>query len=395
MGIIIDHNKCILCNNCLTKCPFGALELKDGKVEVNAACKMCRLCLKNCPVEAITEEKATMKPSLNKDEWRDILVYVEHDGKSIHPITYELIGKALELAKVIDEKVICLMIGDKIKDLAYELLEYGVSQVDVYDRKELKYFRADLYKDVFVDCIKRRKPNTVLVGATVSGRSLAPRVAAYFKTGLTADCTVLKMREDTDLVQIRPAFGGNIMAQILTTANRPQFATVRYKVMDQAKRVKPFGKVEIIDQKGSDLTSKIEILKVEEKPTSESIEDAEVLVAIGRGIKDEKTITKIEKIAELLHGKIACSRPLVEDGRYSVYRQIGLSGRSVKPKLIITFGISGAIQFTAGMKDSEMIIAINTDPEAAIFDIAHVAIVADGNIIADKLLRYLEENKNA
>ncbi len=389
MGIIIDHSKCVLCKACINKCPFNALEIKDDKVEVNAGCKMCRICIKTCPFKAISEEVIINKPSIDKDSWRDILVYLEHDNNTIHPVTYELIGKAKELASVIDQKVHCLMIGHDIKELAEELLNYGVDEVDVYDDERLAYFRSDVYKKVFVDCIDRRRPNTVLVGATVSGRSLAPRVAAYYKTGLTADCTILEMRENTDLVQIRPAFGGNIMAQILNTDHRPQFATVRYKVMDKAKKEVPHGKINMIDTKDLDLSSKIEILKVIDKPQIEGIEDAEVLVTIGRGVKDEKTILKIEKFAELIGAEISCTRPLVESGRYSVYKQIGLSGRSVKPKLIITFGVSGAIQYTAGMKNSEMIIAINTDKDAPIFDIANVAIVADAGEVIDRLLKKL------
>ena len=389
MGISIDHGKCVLCKVCLSKCPFNALELKDGKIEVNAACKMCRICIRSCPEKAISEEVITNKTNIDKDSWRDILVYVEHDNKTIHPVTFELIGKAKELAEVIHQKVHCLMIGYQIKDLAEELLAYGVDEVDVYDDEKLAYFRSDIYKDVFVHCIDRRKPNTVLVGATVSGRSLAPRVAAYYKTGLTADCTILRMRTSTDLVQIRPAFGGNIMAQILNTDHRPQFATVRYKVMDKAAREIPHGKVNIIDTEKLALSSKIEILKVIDKPQIEGIEDAEVLITIGRGIKDEKTIGKIEKLAEMIGAEISCTRPLVESGRYSVYRQIGLSGRSVKPKLIITFGVSGAIQYTSGMKNSELIIAVNNDPNAAIFDIAHVAVVADAGEIVDRLLKKL------
>ena len=389
MGIIIDHSKCVLCKACINKCPFNALEIKDDKVEVNAGCKMCRICIKTCPFKAISEEVIINKPSIDKDSWCDILVYVEHDNNTIHPVTYELIGKAKELAKVIDQKVHCLMIGYDIKELAQELLNYGVDEVDVYDDERLAYFRSDVYKKIFVDCIDKRRPNTVLVGATVSGRSLAPRVAAYYKTGLTADCTILEMRENTDLVQIRPAFGGNIMAQILNTDHRPQFATVRYKVMDKAKKEAPHGKVNMIDTKDLDLSSKIEILKVIDKPQIEGIEDAEVLVTIGRGVKDEKTILKIEKFAELIGAEVSCTRPLVESGRYSVYKQIGLSGRSVKPKLIITFGVSGAIQYTAGMKNSEMIIAINTDKDAPIFDIANVAIVADAGEVIDRLLKKL------
>ena len=305
-------------------------------------------------------------------------------------MTLELIGKAHELARVIGQQVNCLMIGDHIEQAADSLLDYGVANVYLYEDARLQYFRADNYTEVFEDCIQRSHPAVVLVGATVSGRSLAPRTAARFRTGLTADCTVLEMRENTDLVQIRPAFGGNIMAQILNTNHRPQFATVRYKVMDPAVKQARIGKVVSCPIDPAKLDSKIEWLKIENKEQEVSISDAEVLVAVGRGVKDEKTLALIEALAQKLHAQMACSRPVVESGRYDVRRQIGLSGRTVKPKLILTFGISGAIQFTAGMKGAEKIIAVNTDPQAPIFDLAHVAVVGDAGQIAENMLKEME-----
>lgn len=388
-GLVIDEKKCVLCRLCAKQCPFQAMQIINGKVEINAACKMCRLCLKNCPKQAIFEQKDDVTV-LDKSEWKDILVYVEHTDGKIHPVTIELIGKALELAKVIHQKVRCLMIGSEIVEAADSLLDYGVHSVEVYDNPQLRYFRSDNYTEVFEDCILHLKPTVVLVGATVSGRSLAPRVAARFQTGLTADCTVLEMRENTDLVQIRPAFGGNIMAQILNTNHRPQFATVRYKVMDPAMKQDRVGEIHLCSIEDKRLCSKIGICKVEPKVQQKNISDADVLIAIGRGVKDEKTIQLLEKLAQILHGEIACSRPLVESGRYSVDRQIGLSGRTVKPKLIMTFGISGAIQFTAGMKGAEKIIAVNLDENAPIFELAHVAVVADVSEFVQKMIEEVE-----
>lgn len=393
-GIVIDEKKCVLCGLCVRQCPFQAMQINNGKVEINAACKMCRMCLKNCPKQAIFEEQEEKKEILDKSEWKDILVYVEHTDGKIHPVTIELIGKAFDLARVINQKVRCLMIGSEIEEKADSLLDYGVSSIEVYDEPELRYFRSDNYTEVFEDCIHRLKPAVVLVGATVSGRSLAPRVAARFKTGLTADCTVLEMRENTDLVQIRPAFGGNIMAQILNADHRPQFATVRYKVMDPAKKQERIGHIHRCTVDAQKLKSKINILEIVQKAQQQSISDADVLIAVGRGVKDEKAIQLLEKLACVLHGEIACSRPLVESGRFHVNRQIGLSGRTVKPKLIMTFGISGAIQFTAGMKGSEKIIAVNTDANAPIFDLAHVAVIADAAEFAQKLMEEMEDQVN-
>ena len=389
-GLVIDPKKCTRCGLCITQCPFNAMAMVDGQVQINAACKMCRMCLRNCPSQAISEQVDAPQPQIDKSQWHDILVYVEHSDGRIHPVTLELIGKAHELARVIGQQVNCLMIGDHIEQAADSLLDYGVANVYLYEDARLQYFRADNYTEVFEDCIQRSHPAVVLVGATVSGRSLAPRTAARFRTGLTADCTVLEMRENTDLVQIRPAFGGNIMAQILNTNHRPQFATVRYKVMDPAVKQARIGKVVSCPIDPAKLDSKIEWLKIENKEQEVSISDAEVLVAVGRGGKDEKTLALIETLAQKLHAQMACSRPVVESGRYDVRRQIGLSGRTVKPKLILTFGISGAIQFTAGMKGAEKIIAVNTDPQAPIFDLAHVAVVGDAGQIAENMLKEME-----
>ena len=387
-GLIIDTKKCVHCGLCVKQCPFNAMSMVNGEVQINAACKMCRLCLKNCPVGAISEQKEEVQ--IDKSLWHDILVYVEHSNGKLHPVTLELIGKAQQLASVIHQKVNCLIIGEDIMDCADSLLDYGVNEVFCYSDPQLKYFRSDNYTEAFADCIEKSHPAVVLVGATVSGRSLAPRTAARFRTGLTADCTVLEMRENTDLVQIRPAFGGNIMAQILNTNHRPQFATVRYKVMDTAEKQPRKGKVTVCELPEEKLKSGIEWLSVTEKQQEVTISDAEVLVVAGRGVKDEKTMNTLREIAEQLHGQLACSRPLVESGLFDVHHQIGLSGRTVKPKLIITFGVSGAIQFTAGMKGSEKIIAINNDPQAPIFELAHIAIVGDAAQIAEQLLKQMK-----
>ena len=389
-GLVFDAARCTHCGLCVRQCPFSALSMENDRLEVSAACRMCGVCVRSCPQQAIRMEKAD-QPALDKRQWRDILVYVEHDEGKIHPVTLELIGKAHELASVVGQHVRCLMIGDQIEQAADTLLDYGVAEVLVAQDPQLRYFRSDNYTAVFAEAIRMRRPAVVLVGATVSGRSLAPRVAARFRTGLTADCTVLQMRENTDLVQIRPAFGGNIMAQILNTHHRPQFATVRYKVMDPAHRRPRTGQVVRMTLNETMLKSRIQLLKTEPHPQQTSIADAEVLVAVGRGIRDEKTLQQIQRLAGKLGAQLACSRPLVESGRFPVYRQIGLSGRTVKPKLILTLGISGAIQFTAGMNQAEKIIAVNTDPQAPIFDLAHVAVVGDAARITEQMLKEMEE----
>lgn len=391
--LVINHEKCIQCELCVAQCPFSAMNMVNGKVETNAACKMCRICVKNCPVGAITvEEEKTAE--IDKSLWNDLLVYVEHDNESIHPVSYELIGKALELAKPVNMKVAALMAGKNIKELAENLLYSGVDRVYLYEDDSLETFRVDSFANVFEDCINKMKPSVCLVGATTTGRSLAPRVAVRFQTGLTADCTSLEMRENTDLVQIRPAFGGNIMAKIINTKCRPQFATVRYKVMNAPEMLKEKqGRIIECEVTDEMKLSGIEILKVEKKAKVSSIEEAEILVVAGSAIKDEKGMDMIREFASLLNASVAVTRPMVEKGLGHVNQQIGLSGRTVKPKLIITCGVSGAIQFTAGMKNSEMIVAINSDPNAPIFELAHYAVVDDIYALLPKLMEAMKEGQ--
>lgn len=375
--ITIDSNKCNLCGLCLTVCPFNACEIIEGKVEINAACKMCRLCIKNCPNTALTIA-ASEEPEINKSEWKGVMIFVEHHEGEIHPITYELAGKASELAKKIEHPVYAVFIGSGVSEIADELTAYGIDRVFVYDYNQLKYFKADIYTNVFEDCIRKIKPSVVLVGATPVGRSLAPRLSTRFRTGLTADCTKLEIRPNTDLVQIRPAFGGNIMARIVTKNSRPQFATVRYKVMNPAECIPGFkGIVEQCQINADRLNSGIEVLEVRRKEKQPDITEADVLVVAGRGLKEKKDVAMLEELAALIGGQVASTRGLVEDGWMHYTKQIGLSGRTVKPKLIITCGVSGAVQFTAGMNGSDNIIAINNDKNAPIFKIAQYGLVGD------------------
>lgn len=389
--LVIYHEKCSLCSKCVQVCPFNAIELKNNRIEINSACKMCKICIKNCPEKAISlvESQRTM---VDKNQWKGILVYVEHFNGDIHPVTLELIGKAKELAAKLGHSISCVFIGDNIHSKAKELVNYGVDKVYVYQHEELKHYRADVYANAFEDCILKAKPSIVLVGATLVGRSLAPRVSVRFRTGLTADCTSLEVRDNTDLVQIRPAFGGNIMAQIITPYTRPQFATVRYKIMNKAECVSDLnGTIEICSIFPFQFESRIKVLDTVPKEKIPSISDADVLVAGGRGLKNKKDLAMLEELASLLGGQVAVTRPLVEAGWAHYTQQIGLSGRTVKPKLIITCGISGAIQFTACMSSSEHIFAINTDKNAQIFKVAHYGVVGDLYQIIPELIKKIKK----
>ena len=285
-----------------------------------------------------------------------------------------------------------ITVPTKMEKKAEELLAYGVDQVFVYDRKELEHFSVLTYANVFADFITRIRPSSILVGATNAGRSLAPRVAARFRTGLTADCTVLEMKENTDLVQIRPAFGGNIMAQIVTPKNRPQFCTVRYKIFSAPPVTKdPSGTIRTMEVTDGMIDRRIRVEEIIHKPKEIDISEAEVIVAVGRGVKSQADLELIRELAVALDAQLACTRPLIECGWFDARRQIGLSGRTVKPKLIITIGISGSVQFAAGMRGAECIIAINTDRKAPVFDIANIGLVGDWYEILPRLLKTVKE----
>lgn len=373
-------------------CPFKALEDNNGKLEINAGCKLCKLCVKKGQPGAMEFVEEEAGPQVDKSLWKGITVYVDHVEGDIHPVTLELLGKARELADKIGHPVQALFLGSGIGDKAHELLHYGVDKVYVVDTPELMDFKIESYTAAFEAYINKVKPSAILVGATSVGRQLAPRIAARFKTGLTADCTILDMHDNTDLVQIRPAFGGNIMAEILTTNTRPQLATVRYKVMNAPERSQEAkGEVVPLEVPADKLKARMEVLGIIKKEKEKTIESAEVLVVAGRGLKKPEDIAMVRQLAEALGGDVACTRPLVEAGWMEAAHQIGLSGRTVRPKLIITCGVSGAIQFVAGMNNSEQVVAINSDPEAPIFKVANYALVGDIYEIIPQLIEKIKQ----
>ena len=368
----------------ISLCPFNAISYEGGKLDISSACKMCKMCVHKG--EGVIEFVEDIK-EIDKSLWKGVCVYADCSGGKIHRVTYELCGKARELASVTGHEVYGILIGYNVGENAKDLLKYGVDKVFVYDHEAFKDFRIEPYTAAFCDFIEKHKPSSILVGATNLGRQLAPRVAARCKTGLTADCTVLEMKENTDLVQIRPAFGGNIMAQIITPNTRPQFCTARYKVFSEpVPNENPTG--EIINMQVTDdmLSSAINVLESKEKPKDIDISEADVIVAVGRGAASESMRQSAAELADLLGGVVACTRPMVESNIFDAKHQIGLSGRTVKPKLIIALGISGAVQFAAGMKSSDCIVAVNTDKNAPIFDVAHYCIVGDVNEIVPKLI---------
>jgi electron transfer flavoprotein alpha subunit len=371
-------------------CPFGAFEVVNNELQISSGCRVCKMCVRKGRAEVCTFVEDEIVEQIDKSLWKGVSVFIEHDEQRIHPVSFELIGKAKELAGKINHPVFAVLMGDEVDRFAEQILEYGVDKVYIYKDERFAHFNVERYAAAMENFYKEIKPVAVLYGGTSVGRSFAPRVAARFRTGLTADCTMLDMKENTDLVQIRPAFGGNVMAQIVCPNHRPQMSTVRYKIFKMPQKVKPFGEKIFMDVSKLDLETGITLKDIVKKDATVDISEADVIVACGRIFKTEEDFKMANELAGLLGGVVAVTRPLVEAGLADSKLQIGLSGRTVAPKLIITLGVSGAVQFVAGMSGSETIIAINSDPNASIFDVAHYGIVGDVFKIVPELIKKIK-----
>lgn len=395
MGLVINQDKVNkeIAEKLIDICPFKQISYDDNQLYIGSGCKVCKICIK-ASNGAITFSENEIE-QVDKDKYQGILVFVEHSKGKIHGVTFELLNKAKELAKVINQPVYALIIGSGNLNHTDDLFCYGADRVFSYERDELENFLVEPYTTVFEDFINKFKPSSILVGATDIGRTLAPRVAARFKTGLTADCTALEMKNNTDLVQIRPAFGGNIMARIITPNKRPQMCTVRYKIFDKGEKREVTDKqIEKLSIDENKLSSRIKIKDIVEKTLEVDISEADMIIACGRGVKQKADLEMIEKLCNQIGARMACTRPLMEKGWFNPKQQIGLSGRTVKPKLLITVGVSGSVQFVAGAKGSDCIIAINSDTHAQIFDVANYGYVGDWYKILPDLINKIEEYRN-
>jgi len=305
----------------------------------------------------------------------DVLVFAENNDGKVHPVSYELLGKGRELADSLGVDLNAVLLGWRMENEALELIYRGADNVFLYDHPSLEEFDVIRYTRNIVKMVRETKPDIFLVGATRIGRTLAPRIAAALRTGLTADCVDLKLDEEGNLVQVRPAFSGNIMAQIVTKT-RPQMATVRYKVMKMPERdTEREGeiirmKVDVIEETGMRIVEKTRADEVE-------IAEADVVVSGGRGLKRPEDFSLLEELASLLGGVVGSSRPLVDAGWISKDHQVGFSGNTVKPRIYIACGISGSPQHLFGMRDSDIIIAVNKDPTAPIFNVSDYGVVGD------------------
>lgn len=402
MSVIIKIDKCTGCETCLDSCPFDAIELKDGKANINEYCNACMACLEVCEEGAIIEIKdlptgqAGAEKTVAKDfsDYKDVLIFAEQREGSIAPVSYELIGAGRRLAAELGTSVHALLLGAD-ENAANELIKWGADKVFLCSDASLLPFNDDSYSEVLTKVIKENRPSIVLAGATPIGRSFIPRVAAKLKTGLTADCTSLKIDKETKhLLQVRPAFGGNIMATILCPDYRPQMATVRPRVMkkDQCDESR---KGEIVNVNLDGITSRTKVIGFvkEESVLSVNLHEADVIVAGGRGCGGEKGFKLIEALAEAVGGVVGASRASVDEEWISYSHQVGQTGKTVNPKVYIACGISGAVQHLVGMQSSDMIIAINKNPEAPIFNVATYGIVGDLFEIIPMLTKKIREAK--
>ena len=341
---------------------------------------------------------AAMEQSLI-EEYKDVYVFAQQVDNEISPIAFELLGKAKDLANDLNEKVVAVLLGHNVKDLAAQLGAYGADKVIVVDDKELEVYRTEPYTHALASVINEFKPEIMLVGATAIGRDLGPRVSARVQTGLTADCTLLeigdfpvnpipgKEQKHNQLLMTRPAFGGNTIATIACPDNRPQMATVRPGVMQKLDKVEG-AKAEVINYNPGFTPNNryVEILEISKAVSDiKDIMDAKILVSGGRGVGSAENFKLLEDLADVLGGQVSCSRAVVDSGWKPKELQVGQTGKTVRPQLYFAIGISGAIQHVAGMEESDIIIAINKDPDAPIFDVADYGVVGDLNKIVPAL----------
>ena len=339
------------------------------------------------------------------EEYKGVFVYAQQVDNELDGVAFELLGKGKDLAKDLNTEVTAVLIGSGVKGLADQLAEYGADKVIVVDDPELKDYRTEPYAHALASVIEKYKPEIMLVGATAIGRDLGPTVSARVKTGLTADCTVLEIGDfplnpvagqeqlHNQLLMTRPAFGGNTIATIACPYNRPQMATVRPGVMQKIDPIKGAkANVEEFNPGFAPNNRYVEILNiVKAVKNTANIMDAKILVSGGRGVGSKENFKLLEDLAEVLGGTVSCSRAVVENGWLPVDLQVGQTGKTVRPQIYFAIGISGAIQHVAGMEDSDLIVAINKDEDAPIFDVADYGLFGDLNKIVPALTKALKE----
>jgi electron transfer flavoprotein alpha subunit len=390
---VIIIEKCIGCRRCIKVCPSAAMEMSYTPEEQKILAEIAASSTGKEPEEA-EEEEALIKADI--EEYRGVWVFIEHTEGEPATVSWELLGAGSKLAGTLGEKLSSVVIGDKVEHLCKESFAYGASRVYLMDAPVFHYYRTETYYKAVCYLVEKYRPEILLMGATGMGRDLAGAVATKLNTGLTADCTGLDIDEKGFLLQTRPAFGGNIMATIFTERTRPQMATVRPHVMllpekDTSRK----GEVvrEILAIKEEDVAAKVlEIIK-DQNGECIDLAAAEVIVSGGRGMRAGENFKLLQQLADELGGVVGCSRAVVEAGWMPGERQVGQTGKTVRPKIYIACGISGAIQHLVGMQSSDVIIAINQDRQAPIFEVATYGIVGDVFQVVPTLIKHIRESR--
>jgi electron transfer flavoprotein alpha subunit/NAD-dependent dihydropyrimidine dehydrogenase PreA subunit len=378
--LLIDANTCTGCESCIPACPFGALSMREGIAVVDEKCTFCGACVDVCPVSAITLEKEEKVVTVDTSAYKNVWVFVEHERGKVSNVSFELLGEGRKLADALGCHLCGMIFGNGVDGFVKEAIAYGAEKVYVTESLVLEQYRTGPYARAAVNLIQKHKPEIVLFGATTQGRDFAGTVATTLETGLTADCTGLDIDPESKyLRQTRPAFGGNIMATILDYPNyRPQMSTVRPKVFPMPAR-DDSRKGEVIREPlpMTEEQVRTKVLEFIKGAETVNLVDAEIIVSGGRGVGNAENFKVIRELADVLGAAVGASRAAVDSGWISYEHQVGQTGRTVRPKIYIACGISGSIQHQAGMKTSDIIVAINKDPEAPIFKIATYGVVAD------------------
>ncbi|NLO39050.1 MAG: electron transfer flavoprotein subunit alpha [Ruminiclostridium sp.] len=387
INILIE--KCVGCKLCISTCPFDAIKVTNRKAAIQDNCTLCGACVSSCKFEAIDFQKDESEGVSDLTSYKGVWVFGEQKNNMVTQVVTELLGEGRKLADTLSVPLSVVLIGQDVAGQAQSLISYGADQVYLVEHESLKNYNDESYSDIFTQLVKRYKPEIILIGATTYGRSLAPRVSSRLNTGLTADCTGLEIDPETrNLMQTRPAFGGNLMATIICPNHRPQMSTVRPKVM---KPMEPdasrTGSV-IRPEVNIPVDLKVKVLDVVQTLCEKvNLTEADIIVSGGRGMGDPKNFTLIEQLAAVLGGAVGASRATVDAGWIDYSHQVGQTGKTVGPKVYFACGISGAIQHLAGMSSSDVIIAINKNPDAPIFKVATFGIVGNALEVLPELIR--------